>query len=127
MDIKVTTKGVQEFQIANLAYIRALEPSGPMDEAVREGILALQRYQATITHVDTEALRGARRVRFTNNAAELFTGHMARNPRTGRAVLEYDQHEEDRGGSHANWQRTFNEAGPRVAATMTVKMLRALG
>lgn len=126
MDLKVQIKGVQEFQVANLRYIRALEPQGVLDEAARDGIAALQRYQAGITHVDTGARRGARRVRFTRNAAELFTSHTARNPRSGVPVLQYDDPEEMRGGSHADWQRTFNEAGPRVAEGMIVKLVRAL-
>lgn len=126
MDIKVEVKGVQEFQVANLRYIRALEPQGVLDEAAGDGIAALQRYQATITHVDTGALRGARRVRFTRNAAELFTSSTARNPRSGQAAIVYDEYEEARGGGHANWQRTFDEAGPRVAEGMIVKLVRAL-
>lgn len=126
MNLKVNVKGVQEFQVANLRYIRALEPTGVLDEAAREGIAALQRYQAGIAHVDTEALRGSRRVRFSRNMAELFTSSTARNPRSGVPVLQYDDPEEMRGGSHANWQRTFDEAGPRVAQGMIVKLVRAL-
>lgn len=126
MDLKINVKGVQEFQVANLRYIRALEPTGVLDEATRDGIVALQRFQAGITHVDTGALRGSRRVRFTRNSAELFTSSTASNPRTGTPVLQYDDPEEMRGGGHANWQNTFEQAGPRIAQGMIVKLVRAL-
>ncbi len=124
--VKVTIKGIRALQRANLKSIRALEPTGAAGQALQSGILAMQRYQATVTHVDTGALRASRRVRVQGMGAALFTSHTATNPRTGTPTLTYDEFEEARGGSHANWSRSFTEAGPRIASTMMVKILRAL-
>ena len=122
--LKATIKGIRELQRANLKSIRALQPTGAAGQAVQSGILAMQRYQATITDVDTGALKGSRRIRIEGMGASLFTSHTARNPRSGTPVLEYDDYEEARGGGHANWSRTFNEAGARVASTMMARILR---
>lgn len=126
MNIRAEVAGIKKLQQANRRRIAALQPTGKAGAAMQWGLLELQKYQIGITHVDTGTLRASRRIVTYGNVGRLFTDFNAINPKSGVRAWTYDPYEEARGGSHASWQRTFSEAGPRVATRMTSVVLEGL-
>ena len=111
VDVSVTIVGLQEAQDANLRAIAALRPGGAIDEAIREVTLRAHRHLVAVTHVDTGAYRAAHRIKMTKDRGVIFVDTGARNPRSGRRVVEYAPIEEARGSSHAAYARTEAEMG----------------
>jgi hypothetical protein len=111
MSPHVGISGLQEAQAANLRDIQAVSPSGGLGRAVQMVALDAHRYELTLTHVDTGALRASERVEAMGAARwEIYIDPSARNPRSAGLVSSYAEVENDRGGSHAYADLTFNQA-----------------
>lgn len=130
--MQVSIQGIQEAQRDNLAMIRALQPGSGMGEAVRGAAVELHRYSVVVTHVDTGALRASHRIRFGTGffggaEAEISIDEGARNPRSGTPPRVYGPAEHARGGSHAFYERTYDERGDRaleIGAALLIRSLR---
>lgn len=120
----MTIKGIQEAQRWNLRAIAALRPSGALGQAIRWGTAAAHRYAVSITHVDTGALRASHRMAVTNAQGKIYLDASAKNPRSGVRTAVYGPAEEARGGDHAFYRRTVNEAGPKIAQEMARMVAR---
>jgi hypothetical protein len=116
-DVDLTITGLQEAQADNARMIAELRPSGALGEAVRTATAGLHRYLVGIAHVDTGAMRAAQRMEIKNRRGRamgrIFTDPSAVNPRSGTPPAEYVNYEEARGGEHALYTRTVQEAGSR--------------
>jgi hypothetical protein len=111
----LTIKGLQEAQAANLKNIAALKPNGAFGRAVQYATIQAQRYAVSITHVDTGSLRASHRMQMYGNKGEIFIDPNAVNPRSRSRPVDYGVYEHKRGGSHAFYARTEQEAGPKIA------------
>lgn len=119
-DIRFSIAGIQEVQAANLRAIHSISPQGSLGQATRHGLAGAHRYLTAITHVDTGAYRASHRMQYHASGpwGEIFVDPAATNPRTGRKVRSYAKYEEERGGSHAAYERTVTEAGPEILRQM---------
>lgn len=121
-DVKLTITGLQEAQAANLRMIAEVKPSGALGRAVKYALTELHRHAVAITHVDTGSLRASHRMRYEEAGAsargEIYIDPAAVNPRTHKRPAEYGVYEHDRGGSHAFYDRTRDEAGPKIEREM---------
>lgn len=122
----LTIAGLQEVQDANLKAIAALKPSGAIGSALRHVLTEVHRYSASITHVDTGALRASHRIAIEESEGSVYVDPTVRNPRSGKLVRDYARTEEGRGGSHAFYQRTASEIGGRVLGQGTSIIIKAL-
>jgi hypothetical protein len=122
-DVKLTLEGIQEVQQRNLRRIAALQPEGAAGEAVRDALIALQRYAVQITHVGKYvgggALKNSHRIRYEGGTeGEIYIDPSSVSPRrtTRKAKpVEYGVYENARGGEHAFYDRTVAEVGPAVS------------
>lgn len=73
--------------------------------------LTAHRHLVAVTHVDTGAYRAAHRIQMSPGRGVIFVDPGARNPRSGRRVIDYAPVEEARGSSHAAYARTEAEMG----------------
>jgi len=109
--MRVGIEGLQEAQRKNLNDIRAVEVNGGLGRAVKMVTLDAHRFMNVETHVQTGALRASQR---SENLAparwKIYIDPQARNPRTGIAVSEYAEDENDRSNSHAYIDKTMNQA-----------------
>lgn len=131
LQLDVGIKGLQQAQAANLRMVAALRPDGARGQAVRDATAALHRYAVAITHVwryKGGGLRASHRMAFTDRGetGRIYIDEGAVNPR-GERPGEYGPVEHARGGSHAFYQRTIDEAGPRIADQAVAFISRALG
>ena len=110
----VTIQGIQEAQKANEHNIAMLQPGGAFGRAVQYTVIQAHRYAVAITHVDTGALRASHRMEVIGLHGRIFLDPTARNPRTGTLTSQYGPTEEERGGSHAFYERTAYEGGPSI-------------
>lgn len=112
-NVSHTITNLQKTQRANNRMIAALQPSGAVGKAVKHMTTGAHRYMVMITHVDTGALKAARRMKMNLNTLEgtVYTHPGARNPRTGVPPAEYDVYEHERGYPHNAMPRTIMEAG----------------
>ena len=112
-DVSFTITDLQKAQRANNRAIAALQPSGATGRAVKHMAVGAHRYLVKITHVDTGALKAARRMDLNVDELEgiIFTDPGARNPRSGTPPAEYDVYEHERGWPHNAIPRTILEAG----------------
>ena len=121
---QLSIQGIQEVQARNLKRIAALQPSGRAGIAVRDALVALHRYAVAITHVGKYlvhgdwvgggSLRAAHRMEVEGLIGEIYIDKGANNPRSKTKPVEYGVYENARGGEHAFYDRTVNEAGPDV-------------
>lgn len=115
MNVDITIQGLQEAQRDNLKQIAALQPSSALGHGVKAAGTDLLRYAVAVTHVDTGALRAAHREEFSawsgDALATIYIDPSAVNPRSGGRPSVYGAVEEARGGSHAFYERTFEERG----------------
>lgn len=112
----VTIRGLQEAQAANVQIIAALRPSGAFGRAIQYATASAHRYAASVTAVDTGAWRASHRMAVTGLRGDVFLAAGALNPRSGTPVETYATIWEARGGRHAAYRRTVDEAGPRIQA-----------
>lgn len=121
-DVKLTLTGIQEVQQRNLRRIAALQPEGAAGQAVKDALIALQRYAVQITHVGKYvgggALKNAHRIEIEDGlTGKVYIDPSSVSPRrttTKARPVEYGVYENARGGEHAFYDRTVNEAGPAV-------------
>jgi hypothetical protein len=122
----MTIRGIQEAQRKNLEIIQALKPNGALGRAVQYGTVQAHRYSVSITHVDTGALRASERVRVYGLRGVVYLDETARNPKSRQRTAIYGVVEHNRGGSHAFFERTHNEAGGRIAQAAGAGFMREL-
>ena len=128
MNIRMDIRGIQEAQAANNRMIAALKPRGALGQAVQRGTMRAHRYAVLITHVDTGALRGSHRMRMERRGLRgvVSIDRSTRNPRSDARPYQYGVYEHDRGGSHAFYERTVEEEGPRILEDMGRTVIKAL-
>lgn len=122
MSDRVSIQGIQEAQRANLRAIAVMQPKGRLGRALQITLADLHRYAVSITHVWIYyggALRASHRIAdlvISDNQArgEIFLDPTAVNPR-GQRPAEYGVYEHARGGEHAFYELTIENAGPRAA------------
>ncbi len=111
--MKFTIEGLVEAQNANRYAMLALRPSGKLGQAVKDATVRLHRYATNITHVITGSLQSAHRMGYTETAnsaiGEIYLAGDVTNSESGVLVSIYGPVEHDRGGSHAFYERTFEE------------------
>lgn len=119
-DGNIQVIGYEEAMAANRKMIEALEPRSGLGAAVHTAVLDLQKYAIGVTHVWTGALRSSHRVEFTSlgSTAEgvLFISSATKNPITGDRPAVYGWNEEERGGDHAFYMRTYQDRGDTALA-----------
>lgn len=122
MTIRVGISGIQEAQNANAKAIAAMRPSGAFGRAIRDATAEGHRYAVSITHVWNRGenprgggLKASHRMAVTETRGQVFIDPHSVNPR-GQKPSVYGPHEHARGGSHAFYERTERERGPRIAA-----------
>lgn len=126
--LKMTIRGIQEAQRANLRMLAAVKTHGALGRAVQWGIAAAHRYAVAITHVDTGALRASHRTAFSearhSAIGRMFIDPSSVNPHGHKPVV-YGPEEHDRGGSHAFYERVLDEKGVEIARQMGEIVIRS--
>lgn len=113
-------EGIQELQDYNIRAIAELKPDGVVGKAVRYGLTVIHRYAVSVTHVVTGALRASHEMEFRGSESLGIVSIRGdtTNPRTGARPSIYGVTEHERGGSHAFYQRTVEEAGRKTLEEM---------
>lgn len=126
--MKVTIEGIQAAQRDNLKMIASLKPGDALGDAIKHGLTAAHRYAVSITHVDTGALRASHRMRMTGLRGEIYIDPSSRSPIPGKRTrpYQYGYYEHMRGGKHAFYQRTRDEAGPSIGQAAAYAYIRRL-
>lgn len=114
IDLKTTITGLQQAQAANVRLIGELKPAGAFGRAIQYATAEAHREAVSRTHVDTGALRGSHRMQVSGLHGEIYLDPGARSPKTGELVEAYGATEHARGGAHAFYRRTVDEAGLRI-------------
>ena len=107
-------RGLQEAQRWNARAIANMKPGGQFGRDLQTIISQVERYEVTIAHVDTGAMKNSIRMELKALEARTYIDPTARNPRTRAVVARYAEIEDNRGGSHAFAQRTVHEAVPGI-------------
>jgi hypothetical protein len=97
--------GIQEAQAAMLRGVAALKPGGAFGNMIREVTTRAHRYAASITHVDTGALRASHTAEVSGLHGVIYIAPGATRSDGGRPA-EYGLIEHARGGAHAFYERT---------------------
>jgi hypothetical protein len=126
MTVTVGIRGIQEAQRWNQRAIAALKPGNEYTRAVRDIVTQLHRYEVSITHVDTGALRASLRMRVDGLKGRIYIDENSRNPRTGAKPSVYGEIENARGYSHAFGARTVAEAAPQVVGQALAYLGRSM-
>ena len=124
--MKADIRGLQEAQRWNARAIANLKPGSAYGRAVRTIVSQLQRYEVTLTHVDTGALRASLRMDVRGLTGKVFIDRSAKNPRSQAMTSRYGEIENARGGTHAFAERTVREAAPRIVGTALYSLARDL-
>lgn len=122
----ITIQGIQEAQRDNLRMIANMRPSGAFGRMIQFATVEAHRYAVTITHVDTGALKASHRMTVDGPIGRIFIDSTAVNPRGARPSI-YGPIEHARGGGHAFYYRTEQEAGSRIARAAATGFIRELG
>lgn len=122
----MTIEGLQRLQDANVRMIAALEPRGALGEAVRYATAGAHRYAVYVTHVDTGALRASHRMQVVGVRGRVYLDPTGKNPRSRQRTAVYGLYEEARGGRHAFYRRTIEEAGPRLGREAVAIIIRGM-
>lgn len=137
--IHITVLGLQELQAANAKLMEAVSPQGGLGEAVKQATLLLHRYAVRITHRVTGTLAASHMMDFASGGVQtywrgirfksmatgvIYINPMAINPVSGEKPENYGPVEHARGGSHAFYARTLQEAGP-VAGNLAVAIIQS--
>ena len=93
----------------------AVSTSGGLGRAVVETAKRLRDVAGRVTHVDTETLAGSHRLTLVSDAHVRVSPGDDRNPRSGQPASRYAPYEHRRGGGHAFYERTLEEAGQAAA------------
>lgn len=113
-DVNLTITGIQEAQNEMVKAIARLLATGPRERAILYATTAAHRYLVSITHVDTGTYRASQWMEVKGERGLIYVNPNTVNPRSGNRPVEYSIYEEARGGTHAAYQRTIDEAGPRI-------------
>ena len=119
----MNVQGLQDAQEALRRLERYVSAQDGFQRVIGDAAIRAHRYAVSITHVDTGALKSAHRVQFARNRAEIYIDPGARNE-YGEQPAQYGQIEHDRGGSHAFYRRTVDEAGPGILRQMEADIAR---
>jgi hypothetical protein len=125
-DVKITIEGLQEAQDDNAKRIAALKPDGLLGQVIKDATVEAHRYAVAITHMDTGTLRASQRMKIKGRRGEIFIDPGARNPRSKTPPAEYGRYEHGRGGSHAFYDRTVSEEGPKIADRAIARLKRKI-
>lgn len=133
-DVKLSITGIQEVQARNLRRIAALQPEGAAGQAVKDALIALQRYAVQVTHVGKYvgggALKNSHRIGYEGGTeGTIYIDPSSVSPRRGTSKArpaEYGIYENARGGEHAFYDRTVAEAGPGVVDRVKVAIRDAV-
>jgi hypothetical protein len=118
--MKLSIRGLQEAQRANLKLISAVRPGGALGRAVLYMATEAERYAVSYTHVDTGALRASHRIRQeTSTRYRIYIDPSATNPRSKTPTSKYGPIEHRRGGDHEFYGRTYRQ-GPQIASRAIV-------
>ena len=120
-----TITGIQELQQANTKLIASLQPSGALGRAIQYAVIQADRYAVSITHVVSGALRASLRMEVDGLHGSIYIDPSTVNP-SGQKPFVYGAIEEARGGSHAFFQRTLNEAGDMIAKAAIAGFVKEL-
>ena len=125
-DLTADIKDLLKFQNDNNKRIAAMKPSGAAGRALQYGLTALHRYAVATTHRDTGTLAASHimELDLSSLRGRIYINPSARNPKSGQMAAIYGPHEHARGGQHAFYKRTIDEAGPGVVDDM-MRMLEA--
>lgn len=126
MTYRASIRGLQETRAAVLRAAAQLQPEGGLGVAVRNATLAADRYAVSITKVDTGAWRASHRPTVEGLHGSISLDAGATNPRSGTRPAVYGAAWEARGGSHAVYARTVNEAGQGIVQEAGLKLYRSL-
>lgn len=121
----ISIYGIQAAQDAMLRGVAALKPSGALGRMVKDATLRAHRYVASITHVDTGALKASHRIEVSGARGQIYIDPSAVRSDGGRPAV-YGLVEHARGGAHAFYARTVSEAGQRIAQEAIAQMRREL-
>jgi hypothetical protein len=120
--MSVSIYGIETAQAAMVRAIEATKPESGMGSAVKTALTVLYRHAVQITHVDTGALRASHRMGLYGNRGEIYIDPGAQRGDGQRPAI-YGPHEHRRGGAHAFYARTVEEAGA-TAGNEAAAMLR---
>ncbi len=124
--IRVSIHGLQQAQKGMLQLITALRPEGGLGRAVLYMATDAHRILVTNTHVDTGSYRASQYIsREGNTRYRLHIASNTTNPRSGAKPAVYGLVEEGRGGTHAAYNRTYQQ-GPQVAGRAAMYLARML-
>lgn len=115
-------KNLAEVQEANLRSIAELQPDGALGQLIKDATIDLHRYDVSVVHVDTGALKQAQRMRLEGAYGEIFIDPYAVNRNKQRPIV-YGPFEHARGGEHAFMDRTITEYWPTVARVRGAEFL----
>ena len=121
----MNVEGLREAQEALRRAERYVSGAEGMQRVIGEAAMRAHRYAVSITHVNTGALKSAHRMRLGSRHAEIYIDPGARNE-YGDRPSQYGPIEEARGGSHAFYRRTIDEAGPDIVRQAQADMARYL-
>lgn len=122
--MRITIRGIQEAQKANARYIANLNPGGALGRAVQYATIETHRYATSLTHVKTGALRASHRMQTYGLRGRIYLDPTAQNPKTRERTAMYGPIENARGGSHAFYERTRDEGGPKIQRAALAGFLR---
>lgn len=103
--INLSIRNLQKVQQNNIRRIAMLQPQGALGQLIRNVTAYTHRQAIIVTHVDTGALRASHLMEVTAVRGRVFINPDATNPRSGKRVTEYAEHEHNRGGEHAFYKR----------------------
>ncbi len=120
---RLSIRGIQEAQRANVRWVAAMRPSGRFGKAIQFATSQAHRYAVSITHVRTGALRASQRMKVNSLKGQIYLDQSARNPISRELTSKYGPVEHARGGTHAFYARTELEAGQRIARAAAAGMM----
>lgn len=132
---RVSIKGIQEAQRANIRHIAAMKPGGGFGRAIQYATIQAHRYATSITHVDTGSLKASHRMDVSGLRGRVYidpsspgirgrTATTRRSYSTKQRPSVYGPFEHGRGGKHAFYQRTREEHSSWLQRAKLVGYLR---
>lgn len=102
--------GLQEAQAGNQQMLMASRPQGEFGEAIDYVVKHALAYAIRVTHVDRGWLKASHRGRRAGLKGAVYIAPMGGDD----DPAEYGPYEHARGGSHAFYDRTVDEAGDQI-------------
>lgn len=126
MTLRADISGLQAARAAVLAALAQLRPDSALGAAIRDAVLMVDRYAASITKVQTGAWRASHRPQVVGLHGQVSLDPAAVNPRSGSRPAVYGAVWEERGGAHAVYARTVNERGQAILDETGITLYRSL-